>query len=377
MPPINLLIKPASGLCNLRCKYCFYADEMKNREVASFGMMSNETLENVIKKTFDYATESVTFAFQGGEPTLAGLDFFRQMIILTKQYNMKKLPLNFALQTNGILLDDEWAEFFAENDFLIGLSLDGIKDTHDIYRVDAQGVGTYKSVMHSAQILQKHKVQYNILTVITSQTATRIGKIYGFYKKSGFDYQQYIPCLDPIGEEKGQYSYSLTPEKYEYFLKTQFDCWYNDIIRGNYTYNRYFQNLVGMLLCQAPESCGMIGFCSNQNVIEADGSVYPCDFYVLDQYRLGNLNYNSFEEIEHKREEIGFVQQSKTIDEKCKECKWYAICRGGCRRDRERPDGTLGLNYYCQAYSHFFEYAISRLEKIATMVTKGEFQTKG
>ncbi|MEG0942013.1 MAG: anaerobic sulfatase maturase [Angelakisella sp.] len=376
MPPINLLIKPASGLCNLRCKYCFYADEMQNREVASFGIMSLETLENVLKETFAYATGDVTIAFQGGEPTLAGLDFFRRMVELTTLHNIKKRPVHFALQTNGIVVDDEWARFFADNRFLIGLSLDGIKDTHDLYRVDANDTGTYKTVMHTMQLFQKYKVAFNILTVITAQTASRIGKIYSFYKKSGLEYQQFIPCLDPFGEERGQRAYSLTPEKYEYFLKTQFDCWYNDIIRGHYTYNRYFENLVGMLLQRAPESCGMIGHCSKQLVIEADGSVYPCDFYVLDQYKLGNLNIDTFADIEQKRDALGFIDASKQVAEACQSCRWYPICRGGCRRDREQSDGTLGLNYYCSAYSAFFEYAISRLEKVAQLVNNGGLHKK-
>ncbi|MEG1389488.1 MAG: anaerobic sulfatase maturase [Angelakisella sp.] len=376
MPPINLLIKPASGLCNLRCKYCFYADEMQNREVASFGIMSLETLENVLKETFAYATGDVTIAFQGGEPTLAGLDFFRRMVELTTLHNIKKRPVHFALQTNGIVVDDEWARFFVDNRFLIGLSLDGIKDTHDLYRVDANDTGTYKTVMHTIQLFQKYKVAFNILTVITAQTASRIGKIYSFYKKSGLEYQQFIPCLDPFGEERGQRAYSLTPEKYEYFLKTQFDCWYNDIIRGHYTYNRYFENLVGMLLQRAPESCGMIGHCSKQLVIEADGSVYPCDFYVLDQYKLGNLNIDTFADIEQKRDALGFIDASKQVAEACQSCRWYPICRGGCRRDREQSDGTLGLNYYCSAYSAFFEYAISRLEKVAQLVNNGGLHKK-
>ncbi|MEG0942561.1 MAG: anaerobic sulfatase maturase [Angelakisella sp.] len=371
MPPVNLLIKPASGLCNIRCKYCFYADVMENREMQSYGIMSYETLEHIIRRTFSYATGEVTFAFQGGEPTMAGLNFFEKAVSLTKQYNTKQLSVHFSLQTNGIVIDDEWAGFFAENKFLLGLSLDGIKDTHDLYRIDSDGQGTYKIVMHTAQILNRHKVDYNILTVVTAQVADKIGKIYNFYRSSGFKYQQYIPCLDPLGEERGKYPHSLTPEKYEYILKTLFDCWYNDIIRGKFVYNRYFENLIGMLLRQAPESCGMIGHCSKQLVVEADGSVYPCDFYVLDQYKIGNLITDSYEEIERKRDAIGFVSQSEAVELKCKACKWYSICRGGCRRDRDQMDGTLGVSYYCSAYGAFFEYAMPRLEKVAQMIVNG------
>lgn len=372
MPPINLLIKPASGSCNMRCKYCFYADEVSNRETASYGVMKLEVLEQVVQKTLAHATGSCTFAFQGGEPTLAGLDFFRALITYEQKHNIKKLPIQNALQTNGYLIDEEWASFLGENRFLVGLSLDGHKDLHDFYRIDAHGDGTYKRVMHAAQLLNQHKVDFNILTVITAQTAKSIRKIYGFYRRNNFLYQQYIPCLDPIGEERGLHGYSLTPALYAEFLKTLFDLWYYDITHGNFIYIRYFENLVGMLLGEPPESCGMIGYCSMQYVLEADAGVYPCDFYVLDEYLLGNLTTDSFTELDQKRQEIGFVENSRYVSWECESCQWRPLCRGGCRRDREpMKDGRLSLNYFCPAYREFFSYAAPRLQEIARRVAAG------
>lgn len=365
MRPLHLLIKPASGLCNMRCGYCFYADIADNRETGSYGIMTAETLAGVVDWAMKNASGECTLAFQGGEPTMAGLDYFREVVRLVKERNSNHLTIHFAIQTNGYLMDDQWAEFFAKNNFLVGLSLDGTKETHDSMRTDANGKGTYSRVMHAAQLLDKHHVEYNILTVVTAFTARQIGSIYGFYKKSGFHYQQYIPCLDPLGEERGGYPHSLTAERYEYFLKTLFDRWYQDIVRGEFIYNRYFENLVGMLRGCPPESCGLIGRCSRQLVVEADGGVYPCDFYVLDNLRLGSLLTDSLKQIEARREELGFVAQSEVIEPECKECRWFSLCRGGCRRDRDRMDGRLGLNYFCSAYKGFFEHAYPRLRQLA------------
>lgn len=366
MPPIHLLIKPASGNCNMRCSYCFYADISSKREVQNWGMMPTETLEIIVKKVLETATNQCTIAFQGGEPTLVGLGFFRKLIEFEEKYNINDIQVNNALQTNGYIIDDEWAEFLGKNKFLVGLSLDGTKDINDSMRFDAKGEGTYKKIMHAKQLFDKYGVEYNILTTVTAKVAKHIAKIYNFYKKNGLQYQQYIPCLDPLGEERGNYDYSLTPEMYGEFLKTLFDCWYRDISKGEFVYNRYFENLIGMLKGYMPESCGMAGSCSHQNVIEADGSVYPCDFYVLDQYKIGNLITDSFEDIERNREENGFVNVSRHVSEKCKMCKWGRLCRGGCRRDREPfVDGKPDLNYFCKSYEMFFNHSITRLLELA------------
>ncbi len=365
MPPISLLIKPASGLCNMQCKYCFYADETDNREVKSYGIMSIDTLEAVIMRTLEYAERECTIAFQGGEPTLAGLDYYKKVIEFQNKYNNKKITIHNAIQTNGFVINEEWAKFFYDNNFLVGLSLDGPKDIHDYYRVDAVGKGTYQKVMHAAQLFDKHKVEYNILTVVNAKTAKNIRKIYGFFRKNHFTYQQYIPCLDPIGEERGQHEYSLTPEIYKEYLCDLFDCWYNDFISGKQIYNRYFYNLVNMLHGEPPESCGMMGFCGMQYVLEADGSVYPCDFYALDEWKLGNIVTDSFQNMNEKRKELNFIETSKYTDEDCKTCKWANLCRGGCRRDRDPMiEGHLSKNYFCKAYYDFFEYAVPRLRKI-------------
>lgn len=369
MPPITILIKPSSGHCNIRCQYCFYADEMEKRQEALYGMMDFETLKALTARAFAYGHEVVNFMFQGGEPMLSGLDFFRRAVELQKKYQEeyagKRLRVTNAIQTNGLLIDEEWARFFHDNHFLVGVSLDGTKELHDRNRMTRSGEGTFRRVMEGIQLLKKEKVEFNILTVITRQNAKSIGKIYSFYKKNHFQYQQYIACLDPMGEERGGYPWSLTPRVYAEFLKELFDRWYQDMIRGDYTYIRYFENLAGMLKGYPPESCSMAGVCMEQWVVEADGSTYPCDFYVLDQWKLGNVKENTLEEMNQKREESGFIKISEKKPEKCRACKWAFLCRGGCRREREPLEqGEASLNYFCESYYDFFEYAIPRLRRL-------------
>ena len=372
MPALSLLIKPASGSCNMRCRYCFYADEQDKREVYSYGRMTVDTMKSIVEKAMEYADHDCTIAFQGGEPTLIGLEFYQELVeYVAAHKNPKHLRIHYALQTNGYLMDERWAEFFAKHHFLIGVSLDGTREVHDRYRVDAEGKGTYQKVLAAIRLLEAYQVEYNILTVVNAASARNAQKIYNFFKKTGIRYQQYIECLDPIGEVPGQHEYSLTPARYEHFLKSIFDAWYLDMKSGTYVYNRYFENLMMILDGQRPESCSMNGRCGRQWLIEADGSTYPCDFYALDEWRLGNINQDSFEQMDEKREALGFVQWSRQIPEQCKNCKWFGLCRNGCRRNREpvTADCTQ-VNYFCPAYQGFFEYAYPRLVEIYRMYVR-------
>lgn len=366
MKSVHLLIKPASGMCNLNCRYCFYHDIVEKREQKSYGFMTDDTLETVIQKGLAFATQDCTIAFQGGEPTLIGLDFFKKAVAFQKKHNVHKARVHNAIQTNGIGLTAEWADFFRENQFLVGISLDGVKDTHDCNRLDSRGDGTFNRVMQAIQLLESRHVEYNVLTVVNKQTAARANRIYNFYKRNGLQYLQFIPCLDPFGETPGGEAYSLTAEDYGAFLCTLFDLWYRDVREGAPVSIRQFENYIEMLLGYPPEACGMGGVCGMQHVVEADGSVYPCDFYVLDAYRLGNLHTADFSEINEKRREIGFVEQSAAVDEHCRACRSFTLCRGGCRRYRPvQADGTLGLNIFCESYARFFAHTERRMLELA------------
>lgn len=363
---MSVLIKPSSGNCDLNCDYCFYRDTMSKRQQANYGFMSEETLEQVIKRILTYASGSCTIAYQGGEPTLRGLDFFKKSIEFQHKYNVNHVKIYNALQTNGSRLDEQWADFFKQNEFLVGVSLDGGPKIHDFYRKTVNGKGSFDKVIKNVELLKKKGVNFNILSVVNSQSATKIKNNYKFYKKNDLNYLQFIACLDPLGEEPGNREYSLTPELYGKFLMELFDLWYEDLMEGKQPFIRQFENYIGMLLGKGAESCDMRGVCSKQYVIEADGSVYPCDFYVLDEYRLGNLNDHSMGEIDQMRDQIQFISESEQKDESCLTCKYYMLCRGGCRRTRMWDNNHS--QYFCKSYQMFFEHSLSRMIKIADRV---------
>ena len=219
-------------------------------------------------------------------------------------------------------------------------------------------------------MFDKYKVQYNILTVVHKETAEHIKEIYKAYKKRGWKYLQFITCLDPLGEERGQQKYSLKPEAYGKFLADLFDMWYEDFQRDEQPFIRQFENYVMIRLRKHPESCEQRGICGYQNVVEADGSVYPCDFYVLDDYCLGNFNNTSLKAIYDKRDEINFIQRSFNHPQECKDCQWFFLCRGGCYRSRiDSGEDNTAINYFCQGYKYFFEHCNDRISEIARLVS--------
>lgn len=368
MPPLSLLLKPASSACNLRCAYCFYADEAQKRQVPNYGIMPEEVVQAVVEKSLAVAEGSIFFLFQGGEPTLAGLDFYRRFTALVEECASRGLAVHYAIQTNGTLLNEEWCRFLTEKRFLVGLSLDGDRTCHDRFRLDGAGRGTYSQVMQASRLLDRAGAEYNVLAVVTNHLARHIQSVFSTLCRNGFRFQQYIPCLDPLEEARGKNPYSLTPDQYTGFLKTLFDLWYRELERGEYYSIRYFDNLVWMLSGQPPEQCSMRGCCGSQYLIEADGSVYPCDFYGVDGYRMGNVLADSWAQLDYAREKLGFVEQSRHVPEECRTCRWYALCRNGCRRDRLWEKGALGKNYYCKSYASFFQYALPRLRQVQRMI---------
>lgn len=369
MPPIELLVKPSSGMCNLQCTYCFYRDIIQNRENSNYGFMTYETLENVIKKAFAYAEGFCSIAFQGGEPTLIGIDFYRKVLELQKRYNVRNVKVYNSIQTNGYHVNEEWAELFKKNDFLVGLSLDGIKKTHDRYRRDRKGEGTFTEIMELTDLFDRYQVKYNILTVVNEVTAKRVSEIYQFYRRKGFDYLQFIPCLDPIGACSGQNEYSLDAVTYGEFLQKLFYMWYQDYLQNRIIHIREFENYIQILAGYPAEACGMNGKCSIQNVVEADGTVYPCDFYALDSYRLGNLNHDGLDEIRKSSNALRFIEEAAQPEKKCVACKYYQLCRGGCRRYRDSTaQGNIQMNKFCRSYEMFFDSSLEQLTDIAKKV---------
>lgn len=341
------MIKPASSLCNLSCEYCFYRDVSEHREHMGFGVMSKDTARVLIEKALKYADgEGVAFAFQGGEPTLAGLEYFEYFTQTVSELNIKKSPVYYSMQTNGTVLDEKWADFLRENNFLVGLSLDGDVEANK-FRKKPGGDSSFYTVLDAARLLEKHKVEFNILTVLTGYCAENIERIYSFFRFQRFGYLQFIPCLRPFGSTEKSELY-MTADQYADFLIKLFNLYVKDYVRHQYVSIRQFDNWVRLYLGQPTEQCGIRGHCSHQFVSEANGNIYPCDFYCTDEYLLGNITDSDFTEMEHSEIAVNFIKESLTMPERCKECKLYPICRGGgCKRTQQSED-------YCKAYKKFF-----------------------
>ena len=241
MPALSIMIKPASALCNLRCAYCFYRDVAENRTQNEYGIMTRETEQALIEKALDFADGApVSFVFQGGEPTLAGLDYFKNFVDDLKKRNQKNSPVFLSIQTNGTLINDEWAAFLANNNFLTGLSLDGDFDANR-FRKDESGKNAFYKILKAAEILKKHKAQFNILSVLTGYSAKRGKEIYRFFKSEGFQNIQFIPCLRPFGY-KGENDLFMTESEYGHFLCDVFKLYAADYKKGRYISVRQFDN---------------------------------------------------------------------------------------------------------------------------------------
>lgn len=347
MPPLSIMIKPASSLCNLSCEYCFYRDVSEHREHLGFGIMKEEISETLIEKALEFAdSQPVAFAFQGGEPTIAGLDYFKHFTKTVKALNYKKSPVFFSIQTNGTFINREWAKFLAKNDFLVGLSLDGDRERNK-FRKRPDGSNSFYKIISAAQCLKENGAQFNILTVLTGYCADNAVDIYKYFRSKGFRYLQFIPCLRPF-DSKEQSELYMTNEQYADFLIKIFNLYVKDYVRNQYISIRQFDNWVRIFLNQPCEQCGMNGFCSHQFVCESNGNIYPCDFYCTDEYLLGNIKEKSFKELAFSDKAKSFIMESAEVPEKCKNCPFFGICRaGGCKRTKQSED-------YCEAYKKFF-----------------------
>lgn len=314
--------------------------------------MTKGTADRLIQKICEYRPLSLNILFQGGEPTLAGIDFFRYF---TK--NVKRdisVPINFGLQSNGILIDNDFAKFFRENDYLIGISLDGNRKTNDRYRHDIKENSVFPEILEGISFIRKNHVDFNILSVIDDKNAADFSETWRYFQKHDFGFLQFIPYID-----EGN-NLLLSVDSYEHFLKSSFDLWYEEWEKGNYISVRHIDNYIRILMGDRPENCAMCGTCGNYFVIEANGDLFPCDFYCTEDYRLGSIfDKEPFAENTKQKE---FIAQSKIIHESCRKCKYYFLCRGGCRRDRIE---NLTENRYCNAYKNFFDYTVGRMKLIA------------
>src|SRR6266851_342387 len=300
----SLLIKPASAVCNLDCAYCFYLDrEADPYKALPSRRMTEETLERLVDTFLFYSYPNSVFAFQGGEPTLAGLPFFEKLVAFQQQYGRDGQSVSNALQTNGILIDDDWCALFRQYKWLLGLSMDGPEEMHDLYRFNKQGRGTWQWVMRALKTMQKNKVDFNILCVLSQANVGKPKEVYNFYKSLGVDNIQYIP-LSEFDAAGNPLPFTITAEQYGRFLCETFDLWWPDRRKIRI---RFFDNIAEALAGLKPGTCTMHETCDSYAVVEYNGDVYPCDFFVEKDWKLGNLNVDSWGEIARKQRRFNFA----------------------------------------------------------------------
>lgn len=348
----------------MQCKYCFYNDVSEHRGHKSFGIMQEETVNAVIEKTLAYAQGgSVTYAFQGGEPLMAGERFFRSFSDKVCSYNTLHTTVNYCVQTNGTLLTDSLCEYLKAQNYLVGISLDGPRRLHDAHRTFANGTGSFDSVRRGMALLRKYDITFNILTVLTHRTVGYLDRLRVFYENCGFDDLQFITCLEPLGAAPFSTEFAMTAEDYFAVNRALFD-WYLERNRsGKRLSIRHFDNMMRMLDGQRPELCGTLGYCPGQLVIEGNGNCYPCDFYCDDAHLLGNIRELSPEEMSAGAVMRKFIEESAVADKTCRNCSVVNLCRGGCRRERDvSGNGALSLNLYCEGRKKFFEYVLAKLK---------------
>lgn len=335
MKEITIMIKPASSACNCVCTYCFYDDVSDCREVKSYGLIDKETSDRTIEEAFLYPNvDKVNFAFQGGEPLIAGYDYFKEFVASAKRLQGKK-KVSFSLQTNGTLLNDQFCKLFKNEAFLIGISIDGHKENHDRNRFLRQ-TGSFDEVYKGLELLRKHKIPFNVLSVLTKSLAKEPAKLFDFYKEEEFTNIQIIECLPDFGQTVEESPLACTPKLYESFYSQLFKLWKKELKRGNYISINLFEDCIRLINNTMPLSCGRSTNCQVQIITEADGSIYPCDFYVLDEERVGNIQNNTLLDIVNPKTYDKFLSDKGKQYSPCTGCPYFnQICSGGCKRMRE------------------------------------------
>ncbi len=381
-PRIHVLAKPTGAICNLDCSYCFFLDKEALYPGSRF-RMSDEVLESYIRQLIEsHRTDKVTVAWQGGEPTLMGIDFFRRAIACQEKYKKPGMTFENTMQTNGTLLDDEWCKFLSENNFLIGISIDGPRELHDTYRVDKGGKPTFDTVMRGLRMLQKHGVEYNILTTVNRVNGEYPVEVYRFLRdEAGTSWIQFIPVVERINEDGATIiqqgttvsDRSVKPGQLGRFLSDVFDEWVRNDVGKVFvqTFEAAVRNWLGMA------SSGMCVFnatCGHGLALEHNGDLYSCDHFVEPEYLLGNIQQNHMIDLVGSDEQLKFGQDKlDTLPQYCRECDVRFACHGECPKNRflTTPDGEPGLNYLCEGYKAFFHHVDRPMKIMIGLVRRG------
>jgi len=364
---LSLLIKPVSADCNMHCRYCFYRRPTDPYRFEERHIMADATLKAMISGYMKSAGRCASFGWQGGEPLLAGIDFFEKVVAYQQHYGLSAQRVGNNLQTNGLLLNERWARFFRRYNFFIGVSLDGPEEVHNRYRHPANGNDGFQRTLAGIRTLRDHQVEFSILAVINDVTAKKPAELYDFFIRNGLDRLQFIPCLEIRGETGKVQDYSVTVQDYRDFLCTLFDLWYN---HGRPAASiRLFENILAVYLGRDPEICAFKDRCGSYLVVEYNGDVYPCDFFVEASWLLGNLRETSIGDLMKKRRRREFNDRKRLGAPGCNSCEWNFICHFGCPHYRL----SAGENYFCDAYRQFFQYTRRRFEILKENLLKSEW----
>ncbi len=370
MQPFTLLIKPSGSDCNLDCKYCFY-----KQRTAQVGhgrqRMSDEVLEKLVKDYLKLDFELSGFAWQGGEPTLMGLEFYKKVVDLQKRYGKEGQTISNSLQTNAILLDNKWCRFLHDYRFLVGISIDGPRELHDYYRLDHSGAGTFDKVMKAIEKCKKYEVEFNTLTLLNRKNAEYPDKVFDFLIENGVRYMQFIPCVElapPTGEIA---DFSITPQQYGEFMCRLFDRWY-DYGPQNLSI-RDFDSIISYCVTGTSTICTYSKRCSGYIVIEHTGDAFCCDFFVRPEFRLGNIFETPIERLAGSSIKRQFDRAKQNLCDKCLLCRFLDVCRGGCQKDRipfggKNENAGIVESYLCEGYKRFFDYTMPRFMQIAASI---------
>lgn len=360
-PLTYVLVKPSGPDCNMGCEYCFYYDKQDYFTETPRHRMSHEVLEEMISQGMSVPQREFSFGWQGGEPTLMGLDFYREAVALQAAYANGREVHN-SIQTNGILIDDAWADFLKANDFLVGLSIDGPIHIHDHYRLMQGGGGSHARVESAARLLLEKGVLVNALSVISSYSVQYPDEIYHYLKGLGFKFMQFIPCVETDPENPRQAApFSVSAKAYGEFLCRIFDLWEADFVDGYASVSvRLFDTFSHVYLGLTPPECTMQRTCGTYLVVEHNGEVYSCDFFVEDTWRLGNVMTGRLEDMLNSKRQQLFGEIKAKLPKKCVTCEWLTFCRGGCPKDRIRDPQDKRFNHFCESYKIFFTYAHPR-----------------
>ena len=369
-PNLGILFKPAAHDCNMACDYCYYRYAGDLYPDVDRPRMTPAIFEAACTQYLALEPSEIKFGWQGGEPTLLGLDFFRQVVEIERTHARPGDCFGNSLQTNGVVLDEEWCSFLAADRFLVGLSVDGPEDLNRL-RHFPNGRPAFDVTMRALELLKKHDVEFNILVVISKANVDHPRRVFQFLLENDLHYSQFIPCTEPADGARAVSEHSITAAQYADFMIELFDAWVENDDPAYYV--RRIDNWLHLFFGLPPECCEYRGDCSNLVTIEWNGDVYPCDFYVQERYLLGNVRRKTLEQMLSGPVFREFVRRAHSLPPVCEECEWLACCHGGCYRHREKLGiDRDGVPYLCEAKKRIFSHVFGTLAEIKEQPTRPE-----